>query len=378
MLYTISNNEISFSDSLTILFGIDNQLITFEEGTWGENSWVQGDYPWEITSTGAYEGTYCARSKTWANMTQGNGKTSEFQITWTSTIDDSISFYCKVSSEEGYDEFQFYIDQSTKLTLSGEEGWVREAFFVPAGTHVFKFSYKKDTYVSDGSDCAWIDNLKLPLSGTAYIYINDTVCQGEDYTMADTTIATSTLATGTHQIVRETNSKVYYLTLNIVEVPQAIINGGDVTIRRGETVRLTANGGNSYRWSTGESHSIIDVYPTETTTYSVTAYNGRCSAEATTVITISGSVGIEEWWCKDATLPISVYPNPAHDKLTIEGAEIESIVITDMMGRQVITPVHRYTNKPITVDINNLSNGIYMLQVKTADGNRVASKFIKR
>ena len=373
MLYTISNDEISFTDSLMIVFGTDNQLITFEGGTWGENNWQQGNYPWEITNTGAYEGNYCIRSKTWQGQSQGNGKTSEFQISWTSSIDDSITFYRRVSSEENYDEFKFYIDDMVKLTLSGEEDWAREAFFVPAGTHLFKFSYEKDTYVRDGSDCAWIDNLKLPLSGTAYLYFNDTVCQGMDYVLGDTTISTNNLANGIHQIVREHNSRVYNLTLTIVEVPQATINGGDVTIRVGETVRLTANGGNRYLWSNGEKHPTIDVYPTETTTYTVTAFNGRCSAEASTVITTSGAVGIDSQ-LSTLNTQLTVYPNPAKERITVNGYGIEVITISDIVGRQVKKVNAQETST--TIDTHDLPYGIYLLQAFTTDGNRTVKKIV--
>jgi hypothetical protein len=54
------------------------------------------------------------------------------------------------------------------------------------------------------------------------------------------------------------------------------------------SVTLTASGASSYSWSTGASGSSIVVTPSVTTVYSVTGYNGSCSA--TNSYTITGIV----------------------------------------------------------------------------------------
>ncbi|MFD2562830.1 T9SS type A sorting domain-containing protein [Aquimarina rubra] len=52
--------------------------------------------------------------------------------------------------------------------------------------------------------------------------------------------------------------------------------GDDQTIATGETATLTATGGDTYLWSSGETTATIDVSPAETTTYTVTVSSNGC------------------------------------------------------------------------------------------------------
>ena len=71
-----------------------------------------------------------------------------------------------MSSEKNYDYFIFYIDDQVKIKASGTEaGWKRASFAVDRGEHTFRFEYSKDYSSSQGSDAAWIDDVKMPLSG---------------------------------------------------------------------------------------------------------------------------------------------------------------------------------------------------------------------
>jgi hypothetical protein len=70
---------------------------------------------------------------------------------------------------------------------------------------------------------------------------------------------------------------------------------------------------------------------------------------------------------------ISVYPNPAKNQLTINVAQqIEIITIVDITGKAIksITPTSK------TIDVSELTKGIYFLKVKTTT-SIVTSKFIK-
>lgn len=55
----------------------------------------------------------------------------------------------------------------------------------------------------------------------------------------------------------------------------------------GSAVTLTASGGDTYLWSTGETGSTIVVSPANTTTYSVTITNGSCSETLTTSVAVT-------------------------------------------------------------------------------------------
>ncbi|MCA0932640.1 right-handed parallel beta-helix repeat-containing protein [Lutimonas saemankumensis] len=52
--------------------------------------------------------------------------------------------------------------------------------------------------------------------------------------------------------------------------------GDDVTILEGETIKLSANQGDSYLWNTGAETKEIEVSPKSDTMYSVTISNGAC------------------------------------------------------------------------------------------------------
>lgn len=64
---------------------------------------------------------------------------------------------------------------------------------------------------------------------------------------------------------------------------------GNQTICQGVATTLTAQGGSSFTWSTGETTAAITVSPTSTTAYSVTVSSGGCSATTTATITVNSS-----------------------------------------------------------------------------------------
>ncbi len=82
-------------------------------------------------------------------------------------------------------------------------------------------------------------------------------------------------------------------------------------------------------------------------------------------------VGISDF---ENTKTLSVYPNPTTSKLTIntDGVVIENVSIIDITGKTVKTI--KQTNN--TINVSDLVNGIYFLQVQTKQG-LFNSKFIK-
>jgi hypothetical protein len=70
---------------------------------------------------------------------------------------DSLKFFYKVSSEPNYDYFQFKLNDTEVLRISGETLWEKKTVAVPAGYNKMEWTYKKDNSVSQGADCALID-----------------------------------------------------------------------------------------------------------------------------------------------------------------------------------------------------------------------------
>ena len=131
----------------------DWESDSFTNMNWVNNSSI----PWTIATNTPYEGNYCARS---GNI--GNNGTTALRITDTATVNDTISFYYKVSSEATYDKLTFQIDGQTKGEWSGNSGWCRAAYPVTIGVHTYKWTYSKDYYGTGGQDCAYIDYISFP------------------------------------------------------------------------------------------------------------------------------------------------------------------------------------------------------------------------
>ena len=147
-------------DTFYKIIGIVNE--DWETATFTKFSWAQGgNQPWVIVSDTVYEGQYSAKSGTITDS-----QTSELSISMQVIINDSISFYRRVSSEHYYDFLYFYIDNVLKGSWSGIEPWARSAYPVTTGYRTFKWVFSKDYIDTDplGSDCSWIDYIVFPPS----------------------------------------------------------------------------------------------------------------------------------------------------------------------------------------------------------------------
>lgn len=80
---------------------------------------------------------------------------------------------------------------------------------------------------------------------------------------------------------------------------------------------------------------------------------------------------------KAAPTPLQVFPNPAHDILTVNaGSPITSMTLVDMLGRTVMTLAARH-NPTLQFDMSGVASGTYLLRCETQDGAR-QSMVIKR
>ncbi|MBO7629097.1 MAG: T9SS type A sorting domain-containing protein [Bacteroidales bacterium] len=146
----------------TIYLTVGSVTETFETGGLTAFPWQTNNNPWFVTNEQPYAGNYCLRS----SQDLDDDDQSEFFITINCSAAENISYFRKVSSEDGYDFFKFYIDDTEMDSQTGSTVWSQASFPVSQGTHTFKFSYRKDSGVIDGSDCAWVDNIVLPGMGT--------------------------------------------------------------------------------------------------------------------------------------------------------------------------------------------------------------------
>ncbi|NQU33336.1 MAG: T9SS type A sorting domain-containing protein [Bacteroidetes bacterium] len=146
------NAEKTFSNKVGLI------VEDWETGDMTKYPWqTGGSSVWEISTSNPYEGAFCNKSSDLSDQ-----QSTWMSLIYESSIDDSISFYVMVSSEDQYDFFRFYIDGMPKITLSGEESWQRISLPISAGTHLYKWQYSKDVNQSAGEDCARVDYIILP------------------------------------------------------------------------------------------------------------------------------------------------------------------------------------------------------------------------
>ncbi|MBE6337400.1 MAG: T9SS type A sorting domain-containing protein [Lentimicrobiaceae bacterium] len=99
---------------------------------------------------------------------------------------------------------------------------------------------------------------------------------------------------------------------------------------------------------------------------------GRKSVSA--IGKINDEVNVNEF--KENQIACDIYPNPVKDELTIATeANVEEIAIYDIYGRTMRQQVNKTTGQQV-IDVDDLENGIYFINIKTDKGN-IVRRFIK-
>lgn len=94
---------------------------------------------------------------------------SQIRLTYDFKEGQAITFRFRVScqSAEDTDWFALFIDYSPAAVWCGEVEWQSFTFPVTAGEHEICWAYTKDATVSEGEDCAWVDDIEIT-SAAAY------------------------------------------------------------------------------------------------------------------------------------------------------------------------------------------------------------------
>lgn len=193
------------------------------------------------------------------------------------------------------------------------------------------------------------------------------LCFGETYSINGNTYTTSGMYTDTLQNVNGCDSIIVTdLTIGN-QIPTTVqVNG----------ITLTAPAGYSYQWIDCQTSTAIagatsqSFTPTQNGQYAVKVSDGTCS-ETSSCTTIS-TIGIEE----NSLEQLSVYPNPVHDKLTIELKEQQvEILVRDIYGNTVYEAKHSGT---VNINMANIARGVYFLVVRTNAGDELVKEIVKQ
>ena len=385
--FTINNEEYGLNMSYPLMIG--RAMEDFESNSFTAFAWNNNNqYPWEITNSNVYAGSYSARSKT--NLPNGSGgwwgggenTNSDLSITLNVTEASPISYFRKVSSESGYDKFSFAIDGTIMEELSGEVAWAQTSFDVTPGNHTFRFRYSKDYSTTSGSDCAWIDNIIFPISG-------QTMSPASPLLVIDHYDIEGSYA---GNIVLRNNNPVIKVVFNneggtVASNIQAILStdNSNISINNGggsDVISFASMAVNSSKTATYNISTINDITETQNVLFNFTLSCGGVTTSCPIMLTFidgddpgtSGGVSVEN---HNAT-SLLVYPNPSSDQVNIQcSSVIKDIEIVDMTGR-CVRHAFNVDQNSYSLNISSLSSDIYFIKVIDENDRPLISKIIKK
>ena len=144
----------------------ESPYADFETGDFSQakfDNTVTPEHVWVITET-AYEDGYAMKSSCEA---VANG-VSSIEITVNVPFDGVVSFYHKVSSEDGADYARFYVDNIEMTSLTGDTEWMKVNVPVTEGKHTYRWTYAKNGSVDNGDDAYFVDNVMMYKPTPAY------------------------------------------------------------------------------------------------------------------------------------------------------------------------------------------------------------------
>jgi len=200
--------------------------------------------------------------------------------------------------------------ESVTLTASGGDSYVWNTGATTKSITVSPTATTTYTVTAKQGDCEDTDSVKVTVNTAATVTADagsdQAICLGESVTLTaagGSAYSWNTGATTKSITVNPNETTTYTVTVSegsssdsdavTVAVSSVTANAGaDKTITAGESVTLTASGGDSYVWNTGETTKSITVTPTATTTYTVTAKQGSCEDTDSVKVTVNAAATV--------------------------------------------------------------------------------------
>jgi hypothetical protein len=319
---------------------------SFESASFKVFPWINiSSKPWIITGSDRYDGNLAARS---GSITHSQSSTLAIRTIY--SADDSIRFWYKVSSEQGYDHLIFKLNDTEIFRKSGEVPWEKIAVPVPAGNNKMEWIYKKDNSVSYGSDCAMIDMIDFAES-SSITYINRDI-----------------VAARLISPVQKENLEKELVTLKLVDLGPDTVKGFNLayTVNNDTPVNQYFNEtlipfGDSVT-VTFSSRADLSHYGS----YDLVVYSFDNNDDYLKNDTLSVSVRNN-----DIDGPVLVYPNPFNEKLNIliNGSDTGTahITLTSSTGIKIMDFDQEIVAGMNSTFIsgNNLAPGVYYLRIRT-------------
>jgi hypothetical protein len=395
-LHYISNSGL-YTTVTNLSLSVGQLVEDFETGNFTKYAWQMGETaPWTITTSAVQQGSFSAISGTIADS-----QTSELFISANVLINDTISFYRKVSSEAGYDFLKFYVDGQALGSWDGTVAWGKVSYPISAGQHTFKWSYEKDYSTSSGSDQAGIDYIVFPsfsnggsggLSVSA-VALPSAICPGGQTQLysfgnggsgnyayswspstglSDTTIFNpianpETTTTYTARIDNLLAFATTDLTITVEPLPQT-----PVVTQAGSILQSSSATGNQWYNSNGPIIGAIEqtYTPAHTDAYYVIVSSAiGCESLA------SNSVYVAFTGLDEIKPQMAIYPNPYKDNFMVVCTFVNEtkakVAVYNSLGNEikVLSDWNSFTAGQHIIDVQSLHLpvGVYYCKLFTGD-----------
>ncbi|MFD1014836.1 Ig-like domain-containing protein [Winogradskyella rapida] len=338
----------SDSDAVTVTVGALTNLSLSEDVT------IMAGETTELTVSGAESYTWSTGATT-ATISVSPTSTTTYNVTGISesgceaTAEVTVTVIPALNANAGND-VSTCSGESVTLTATGGETytWSNGATTAsitvsPLDTTIYTVTVF-DTYGNSDSDAVTVTVGALPslsLSEDLTIMAGETtelsVSGGDSYTWSTgattTTISVSPSETTTYSVTGTSEAGCEATAeVTVTVIPALNANAGnDVSMCSGESVTLTATGGETYAWDNGETTASITVSPLDTTTYTVTVfdtYGNSDSDEVTVTVHDLPVLSVSE----DVTLiegeSVTLFANGANSYAWNTGATSSAIVVS--------------------------------------------------
>ncbi|MBI2268844.1 MAG: PKD domain-containing protein [Bacteroidetes bacterium] len=226
---------------------------------------------------------------------------------------------------------------------------------------------------------------KVGVTGTYKITAPDLSEIGGCITLEDklTGITTDLLSTNSYTFSISDTTQAPRFVLHISNPVAASFSANDTTVDVGVPVVFTnaSTGATSYLWDFGDSNTDNVQSPTHTYTaagdYTVklTASNGSCSSNTTTIIVhVTSPLGINNSAANNNDIALITNGNGTFVKLDHVTAGV--IEVFDLLGKNIHSQSFSGNHKLEQINMSAIGNGIYLVKVSTSETTLIKRIFI--
>ena len=310
---TVNKNGCTSKDTVTVTVNTASAPPATVTADAGKDQTICAGSSATLTASGGsvYKWSTGATTK---SITVSPGVTTTYSVTVSegsvSDTDEVIVTVNAVPLADAGTDVTIESGQSTTLTATGGDTylWSNGATTAsitvnPTATTTYEVTVNKNGCTSKDAVTVTVNTATAPpVTVTADAGKDQTICIGNSTTLTASggsvykwstgattkSITVSPGATTTYSVtvsegsVSDTDEVL--VTVNPLPVADA---GSNKTIELGQSVELTATGGDTYLWSTGETTQSITVKPDKSTIYSVTVNQNGCSSGDSVQVTVN-------------------------------------------------------------------------------------------